>query len=141
MSRLKWNGAEVEEMLGRVEEAVAANAAVILSDEVAASMPGRGAGVKGKTASGRNIYKPSDKFEPPGVRTGRLRSSIKAARTSAGKWIMRPGVEYAKFLELGTSKMADRNFMLSTSLKDKVQKRMVKHAIKGARKVLGRMSG
>lgn len=62
---------------------------------------------------GTSVSAPGD---PPGVDTGALRASIHVEVLSTYKRGIATGVEYALPLELGTSKMAARPFMLPMSL-------------------------
>lgn len=73
-----------------------------------ASTPGRG------RVYGRRKHRASAPGQGPAVDTGRLRSSISHEVGKVGTTIVaRVGtdVEYAKYLELGTSKMAPRPFL------------------------------
>lgn len=62
---------------------------------------------------GTSVSAPGD---PPGVDTGALRASIHVEVLSTYKRGIATGVEYALPLELGTSRMAARPFMLPMSL-------------------------
>lgn len=55
---------------------------------------------------------PSSPGEPPGVDTGALRSSIHVEEPDDFVRLIAAGTEYAPYLELGTTKMAARPFML-----------------------------
>ncbi len=77
----------------------------------ARSMPGSGAAAIGKTPTGRNIYRASTPGSPPGIRTGTLRNSIGFARIRRGVWGFGTNLKYGRFLELGTSRMAERPFL------------------------------
>lgn len=48
---------------------------------------------------------------PPGVDTGELRASIGWTPDGAGRVLIHDGVEYGKYLELGTEKMPARPFV------------------------------
>lgn len=54
---------------------------------------------------------PSSAGSPPGVDTGALRSSIRTEKLASFSYQIVTGVDYAVFLEFGTSKMAARPFM------------------------------
>lgn len=53
---------------------------------------------------------PSAPGDPPGVDTGKLRNSIRAAKESTFTWAISTDTEYAAHLEFGTSRMAPRPF-------------------------------
>lgn len=54
---------------------------------------------------------PSSPGEPPGVDTGTLKNSIKAEKLDTFSWAIGTKVDYAPFLEFGTTRMAPRPFM------------------------------
>jgi hypothetical protein len=54
---------------------------------------------------------PSAPGEPPGVDTGKLRNSIRAAKERTLQWAISTDTEYGPHLEYGTSRMAPRPFM------------------------------
>jgi len=91
------------------------NACVFLEGEVKRTLS--------KPGTGRAYYKgrvrhiASSPGEPPAVDTGRLRASITHRVEREGKHfngLVGTNVEYAKYLELGTSKIAPRPFLRPT---------------------------
>ncbi len=67
-----------------------------------------------RVAGTKQKYTASHPGEPPAVRTGRLRNSIKFIMLSRGthvEGVVGTDVEYAPYLEFGTRRMAPRRFL------------------------------
>lgn len=62
-----------------------------------------------KQSFGKSVSAPGD---PPGVQTGALRSSIHTEKVTEFQWRIVTGVDYAVWLEFGTSKMPARPFFM-----------------------------
>lgn len=111
MSRVEWAGdAFLGKVIAAAERGLEA-AAFRASEFSASSMPGSGAGVKGKTAKGRNVYRPSRPGQPPGVRTNRLKGAITSGRIGDLRHAFGMNVKYGRFLEQGTRFMQPRPFL------------------------------
>lgn len=85
-----------------------------LQQRMATSMPGAGAAVlpgTGGDTGKRAKYVPSSPGQPPGVRTGRLRSSMANARVGSLRWAAGTNASYARHLEYGTKDIQARPFM------------------------------
>lgn len=71
---------------------------------------------------------PSAPGDPPGVDTGALKRSMRAYKDRKGHvWIVAANVEYAPYLEFGTSKMAARPFFIPVF--HRWQRRLVDRAV------------
>ena len=88
------------------------------------SMRGPKSGKFYKTYNKKKKHRASAPGEAPAVDTGRLRSSIKYSLVASGKLaevIIGSDVEYAKYLEMGTSKMEPRPFLQPALEKNREQ--------------------
>ena len=111
---IKYDEQKIERAIQDSIDAGLRNAAFVASELIASSMPGRGAAVIGKTRTNRNIYRPAEKGQPPGVRTARLKNSITFARLAPMKWAAGTNVRYGFRHEDG-----HHPFMQPTVLKNK----------------------
>lgn len=108
---VEWNGKAVERKI-RDESRKRMEAATILVAN------------RAKILISEPYPPPSMPEEPPHRRTGRLRSSVAREIIWDGQsWIGRVGsnVEYAKWLELGTSRMAARPWLRRALIEMKVE--------------------
>jgi phage gpG-like protein len=77
-----------------------------------------------RVAGTKQKYTASHAGEPPAVRTGRLRNSIRFIMLSKGSHVegaVGTDVEYAPYLEFGTSKMAPRRFLGVTFEQERIR--------------------
>lgn len=133
---IQWNGDEYKRLTDEALDAGAGGMAVVFGTEVARSMPGAGASATASGKNGRLRFTPSNIGEPPGVRTGRLRSSIQQARESQGVWRVGTNVLYGAVHELSTR--FRRPFMMPQVRSSTTRKRMVDAFISRAARVLER---
>lgn len=75
--------------------------------EIARKLPRETAQIVAETALAIETH--AKLFVP--VDTGNLRNSIQAQEESATQWVVATGVEYAEYVEFGTSRMAARPYM------------------------------
>lgn len=111
MSRFADNSDEFARLvlLPAIGDGLAA-AALEVQEATFGLMPGRGASAT-VGRRGRLVYKPSHPRQPPGVRTGLLRNSLTTARIDSLTYGAGTNVGYARYLELGTSRMTRRPFL------------------------------
>lgn len=64
-----------------------------------------------RTKDGR-VHRSSSPGSPPAPDTGALKASIETVRKGRGLYWVQDGVEYGIYLELGTSRVAARPFMV-----------------------------
>lgn len=64
-----------------------------------------------RTKSGR-VHRSSAPGNPPAPDTGALKTNITVVKKGHGRYWVQDGVEYGIYLELGTSRMAARPFMV-----------------------------
>lgn len=99
------------------------NATIFLANEVKKTLSGQRSGKTYRVpGTKRKWYTASAPGEPPAVRTGRLRSSIKhklIRRPFAHEGVVGTDVEYSTHLEYGTHKMAARPFLVPTFEKNR----------------------
>ncbi len=104
-------------------------AAIHLSNQTKITLSGQRTGKRYKVPGTRATYQASMPGEPPAVRTGTLRNSIKYRMRDEGKDVIADvgsDIEYALYLEHGTRRMAKRPFLLPTFLKEQdTMKRMI----------------
>ena len=86
-------------MLRAIDEGVR-DAARVASELATDSMPGAGA-MTTVTKTGRRVYQPSTRGNPPGERTGLLKGSMGFERIRLGQWRYGASARYALYNELG----------------------------------------
>lgn len=101
MSRFQDNTSEFIQSLAEAVESGLQAASMEGAERAAASIPGAGAGVVGKTATSRNIYASSTPGSPPGWRTGQLENSLANARIQRFSWGFGTRLRYGRHLEYG----------------------------------------
>lgn len=134
--QLEWNGEEAKRLIDKAADQGGGIAALVLSTDIRLSMPGAGAAAIG-TVGRRTLWKGSNPGEPPGVRTGRLRSSVDVSREAEADFRVGTAVDYAGHLEFGTSNMPARPFMRPKLTDKRTHRRMVDAFIARATAILG----
>ena len=102
--------AKHERELGRKLERALAGVAEGIATDIKTGMGTSPGGRVYKRGRGRH-HTASSAGHPPNVDSGTLRASIRQARTGKLERTVFTGVEYARYLEEGTSRMAARPFM------------------------------
>lgn len=103
----------LEALNGRIERNVE-RACIHLQNQTKKTLTGQRSGRIYRVAGTKQRYQASAPGEPPAVRTGMLRNSIKYTVHGVSlsvKGVVGTGVRYAEWLEFGTSKMAPRPFL------------------------------
>jgi hypothetical protein len=115
------SGPFIDDLVRAIDAGLGA-AALEGAESAAASMPGAGATVWGKTKTGRNLYIPAAPFQPPGVRTNRLKGSIANAKLP-GRLVHGFGtnVRYGRFLEKGSRKRAPHPFLRPVLIRSRIE--------------------
>lgn len=103
----------LEALNGRIERNVE-RACIYLQNQTKRTLTGQRSGRIYRVAGTKQRYQASAPGEPPAVRTGMLRNSIKYTVHGVGlsvKGVVGTGLQYGEWLETGTSKMAPRPFL------------------------------
>lgn len=134
----KWDGDDAKAITDRAMDVAVGRSAVVLSNEIQRTMPGAGANATA-SKTGRLKYRPSQVGQPPGVRTGRLRASVQAAKEAPGIWRAGTNVLYGSVHEL--SSRFPRPFMMPQVRSRITQNKMVSAFVNAARSVIERAGG
>ena len=113
---------QVLRALDRMQTTRMQMACIHLQNEIKRTLSGPRSGKKYRVPGTKRYYTASAPGEPPAVRTGRLRNSIKYKLVRGfmrAKGEVGSSLDYAAQLEFGTSKMAPRPYLRPTYEKER----------------------
>lgn len=121
----KSNRAACEQFIAQLARSNLEKACIHLTNETKKTLTGQRHGRVYRVVGTKHAYyTASAPGEPPAVRTGRLRNSIKYVIVGGGLrltgWVG-TGLDYAPHLECGTRNMAPRPFLMPTYEKERLK--------------------
>jgi HK97 gp10 family phage protein len=119
---IKWYGQKVFTLATQANVEAMNKAALMVERDVKKSFTREGSGRLYKR--GRKVHIASAPGEPPAIDTGALRASIQNKVSVKGINVIGEvgsDIPYSLYLEVGTTKMARRPYLMSTVRKDKTK--------------------